>query len=59
MTDRSTDNDRQSQPSKGDQAPRTIDSAELLQGAREVVIRHGKETYRLRLTRQGKLILHK
>jgi hemin uptake protein HemP len=39
--------------------PREIVSAEILQGAREVLIRHGEETYRLSLTRNGKLILHK
>lgn len=40
-------------------APREITSTEILRGAREVLIRHGDETYRLRLTRNGKLILHK
>jgi hemin uptake protein HemP len=39
--------------------PREITSAELLRGAREILIRHGEESYRLRLTRNGKLILHK
>lgn len=38
---------------------RTIPSAELLQGRLEVCIAHGTETYRLRLTRSGKLILQK
>ena len=38
---------------------REITSADILQGAREVLIRHGEETYRLILTRNGKLILHK
>lgn len=38
---------------------RRIRSAELLQGEREVLIEHGSETYRLRLTRNGKLILQK
>jgi hemin uptake protein HemP len=37
----------------------TFTSTELLQGHREVLIRHGEETYRLRLTRNDKLILHK
>lgn len=40
-------------------APRRIESTELLAGANEVLIAHGAETYRLRLTRSGKLILHK
>lgn len=38
---------------------RRIRSAELLQGEREVLIEHGSEIYRLRLTRNGKLILQK
>jgi len=38
---------------------RTVSSQELLGGAKEVLITHGDETYRLRLTRNGKLILHK
>jgi hemin uptake protein HemP len=37
----------------------TLSSEQLLQGRREVLIRHGSEVYRLRLTRQGKLILQK
>ncbi|MFZ5638445.1 MAG: hemin uptake protein HemP [Pseudomonadota bacterium] len=36
-----------------------FDSRELLQGGREVVIRHGGECYRLRHTRNDKLILTK
>jgi len=38
---------------------RTLQSQDLLQGLKEVLITHGEETYRLRLTRNGKLILHK
>lgn len=38
---------------------RVYESAELLQGAKEVLIRHAGELYRLRLTRNGKLILQK
>ena len=34
-------------------------SEELLHGQKEVLIHHGEETYRLRLTRAGKLILYK
>lgn len=34
-------------------------SSELLRGAREVVIRHGDQVYRLRHTRNDKLILTK
>lgn len=36
-----------------------LDSAGLLQGRREVLIRHGGECYRLRHTRNDKLILTK
>ena len=36
-----------------------VDSAYLLQGRREVLIRHAGECYRLRHTRNGKLILTK
>ena len=36
-----------------------VDSTRLLQGQREVVIRHGGEIYRLRHTRNDKLILTK
>ena len=39
--------------------PRTITSAELLRGGRELRIAHGDETYRLLLTRTGKLLLQK
>ncbi|WP_233198551.1 MULTISPECIES: hemin uptake protein HemP [Luteimonas] len=38
---------------------RDLDSALLLQGQREVRIRHGNEIYRLRHTRNDKLILTK
>lgn len=38
---------------------REYDSAELLQGEKEVLIRHGNEVYRLRLTKNDKLILQK
>lgn len=36
-----------------------LDSRRLLQGQREIVIRHGGECYRLRHTRNDKLILTK
>lgn len=45
--------DRQTVP------PRVIDSAELLLGAVEIRIRHQGDEYRLRVTRQKKLILTK
>ncbi len=41
------------------QVSRVIASEELLKGQQEVLIQHGSKTYRLRVTRNGKLILHK
>jgi hemin uptake protein HemP len=38
---------------------RTLNSADLFQGAREVQIRHDEKLYRLQVTRNGKLILIK
>ncbi|MBN8974017.1 MAG: hemin uptake protein HemP [Xanthobacteraceae bacterium] len=37
----------------------TLDSKELFSGGREIIIVHGAENYRLRLTSQNKLILTK
>ena len=46
---------------KGDTAMslRVVPSQDLLQGGQEILIRHGCEVYRLRVTRAGKLILTK
>ena len=41
------------------EAARVFDSAQLLDGRAEIYIRHQGELYRLRQTRQGKLILTK
>jgi len=38
---------------------RELSSEVLMGGRKEIVIRHGAEVYRLRLTRQNKLILTK
>lgn len=38
---------------------RTIDSEVLFGGKRELLIKHASESYRLRITNQGKLILTK
>lgn len=38
---------------------KTFDSQDLLQGADQIVITHGEYEYRLRVTRNQKLILHK
>jgi len=39
--------------------PRLLDSRALFAGEHEIGIVHAGETYRLRITRQGKLILNK
>ncbi len=46
-------------PTPAPSDPPTLSSDQLLHGQREVLIQHGTEVYRLRLTRQGKLILQK
>lgn len=38
---------------------RSVESVDLLQGDRELLIRHGASTYRLRVTNSEKLILTK
>ncbi|HEV8695100.1 MAG TPA: hemin uptake protein HemP [Lysobacter sp.] len=55
-----------SRPSRSEQVPLStvaphpsIESNALLRGTREVLIRHGGEVYRLRHTRNDKLILTK
>jgi hemin uptake protein HemP len=40
-------------------APNALDTEVLFAGTSEVVITHGEEIYRLRLTRQNRLILTK
>ena len=40
-------------------SPRRIASAQLMAGNREIIIEHGDDEYRLRLTGSGKLILTK
>ena len=39
--------------------PRIVTSDALFGGAQEIVIEHGDALYRLKITRQGKLILNK
>lgn len=41
------------------ESSQVVDSQRLLAGAEELLIRHGEQVYRLRHTRQGKLILTK
>ncbi|MBO6726370.1 MAG: hemin uptake protein HemP [Rhizobiaceae bacterium] len=38
---------------------RTLSSRNLFEGRREIAIEHGESVYRLKITRQGKLILNK
>ena len=38
---------------------RAVSSLDLFRGGREIVIRHGTDEYRLRITRSDKLILTK
>ncbi|HOX71855.1 hemin uptake protein HemP [Dokdonella sp.] len=47
------------QPAAAIDARARIDSADLLRGGRELLIAHAGEEYRLRLTRNNKLILTK
>jgi hemin uptake protein HemP len=57
MVDESQDGIEQStEPS---QLPRTWESAELFGDSKLIHIEHTGETYQLRITRQGKLILNK
>lgn len=39
--------------------PRTLSSESLFEGRTEICIDHGGSIYRLKITRQGKLILNK
>jgi len=59
-----TPNDRETQsssqpPSPISQPTRIVESRELFGGDSEILISHGGATYRMRITRQGKLILNK
>ena len=56
-----TPNSSVEEPSDGKEGslPRIVNSGDLLNGKRELLIRHRGEIYRLLLTRNGKLILQK
>lgn len=41
------------------QAPRVIESRDLFRGRTEILIAHDGSIYRMKITRQGKLILNK
>jgi hemin uptake protein HemP len=43
----------------GEHEPAKVSSGELLAGRRQLIIQHGSEEYRLRLTSSNKLILTK
>ena len=46
-------------PKQVNKEVREVTSIDLLRGQTELLIRHGDEVYRLKLTRNGKLILQK
>ena len=50
---------RATEPESAGSGPLVIDSVALLGGQRELIIQHGQNTYRLRLTASNKLILTK
>ena len=50
---------RAAEPPSAGSDPVVIDSITLMGGRRELLIRHGEGTYRLRLTASNKLILTK
>lgn len=60
LDDRPTPEESLRQADDTDQSSmRRWDSAELLSGHREAIIVHGEDEYRLRWTRNNKLILYK
>ncbi|MHB1083558.1 MAG: hemin uptake protein HemP [Thiobacillus sp.] len=44
---------------QGARSPDSIPASRLFQGSQEILIGHNGDTYRLRITRNGKLILTK
>jgi hemin uptake protein HemP len=44
---------------QGKHSPASIPASRLFQGSQEILIDHNSETYRLRITKNGKLILTK
>jgi hemin uptake protein HemP len=50
---------RTDEPESAGSTPVVIDSVTLMGGRRELIIRHGENTYRLRVTASNKLILTK
>ena len=54
-----TPSDKNADPAERTVRPQIVSSRDLLAGHREVIIEHGTEHYRLRLTNSNKLILVK
>jgi hemin uptake protein HemP len=50
---------RTTEPESTASTPLVVDSVTLMGGRRELIIRHGEDTYRLRVTASNKLILTK
>lgn len=50
---------RPAEPETTASSPPVVDSITLMGGRRELIIRHGEGTYRLRVTASNKLILTK
>ncbi|MDP1841521.1 MAG: hemin uptake protein HemP [Reyranella sp.] len=50
---------KESEADRPDPSTPVVDSATLMSGRRELIIRHGVESYRLRVTASNKLILTK
>ncbi|MBB4188284.1 hemin uptake protein HemP [Sinorhizobium terangae] len=59
MTPNDTDTARPSQPTPIGQNQRVVESRDLFRGDSEILISHDGTIYRMRITRQGKLILNK
>lgn len=59
MTDSPNPSDSKSETADPPAPPRVVTSESLLEGRTEILITHGNEVYRLRRTRNGKLILQK
>ncbi len=52
-------NPKERKEDAGEGEPATVSSRDLLVGHRQLIIQHGREQYRLRLTSSNKLILTK
>lgn len=57
--DSNPENSAEQVSARQDTEPREWSSQKLFGDRREVLITHGQDVYRLRITRNGKLILHK